>query len=135
MLPVGCCTVNLMVQLGSWRKTFVIIYLELCDAYCQLHDWWVQTTSGQWHSGKFGIGGMLRSPLLSSFSLSFPLYPLSPAFFNPLSPLLHPLPFPPVLPSLPCVRSRPHTARGRGSAVCSPSQNRIWCILALKSDI
>ena len=85
----------------------------------------------QWCSFKFGTGGTLRSPS-------------PPPFPSPTIPCPLPLPFHPVLSPFPSLRSRPlkssygvgvsnvSSPRGYGA---EPSQNRIWCILALRCDI
>jgi len=90
------------------------------------------STSGR--SGKFGTGGTLASPL------PLPSIPLTSLTLSSSSPV----PFPPVLPVVHFLRSRPiNLARGYGERCKlpqrdlgrSPSRNCIGCILALKYDI
>ena len=102
----------------------------------------------QWCSAKFGTGGMLRSALLLPSPLfSSLLFPALPSSLNPPCPSTPFLTFPPILPPLPSLGSRPfNLAWGSGrvgkvgklsqhSLRWSPSWNQIWRILALIYDI
>jgi len=106
-------------------------------------------TCNQWRRQELKFGGLLPLSSLSfPFLLSISLPSSLPSIYLPSSSYPLPLPSPPsplhfpILPHpLPCREAAPlNPARGQHSKLPqrglgrSPSRNRIWCILALKSD-
>jgi len=73
---------------------------------------------------------------LNHWRIQTPKLEANPPLPSPLVPSLPRSPFPSSSSfPLPPLRSSPLKYRGLRRAVSSPSGNRIWCILALKSDI
>jgi len=95
----------------------------------------------QMRSKKYGTKAHGLRKFVFHFAVAFvlPISLADPDFpiggYLPLPFPFPPLSFPSPFPSLLLEVGLLNTARGRGSAVSSPSGNRIWCILALKSDI
>jgi len=98
-------------------------------------DWVAKWYEGTWIA--LSLPCLLRSPRL-------PMFVMTPKIFEKvhkkLGSRMYDFPsFPYLFPSLPLevgpLKSSLNTALPQWSLGQSPSQNRIWCILALKSDI